>query len=78
MLIPNKIISYKESIIFKMLKIVNYKMDKISIVDLYSSVNKYYDNVDEFIYSIEVLYLLSYIDVDFDKGEICYVNRSKK
>ncbi|RDY22599.1 hypothetical protein CHF27_012540 [Romboutsia maritimum] len=76
MIIPNKVVSYKESIIFKMLKIISLKSERrISINDLYKKVSKFYDSIDEFIYSLDTLYLLNCIDVDFDKGEVIYANR---
>lgn len=79
MIIPNKVVSYKESIIFKMLKIMSLKSEeRISINELYRKVSKFYESIDEFIYSLDTLYLLDCIDVDFDKGEVIYADRDQK
>ncbi len=79
MIVPNKLISYRESIIYKMIIIIDYdNLKKINILDLYNKLKNKYSGIDEFIYSIEVLYILEYIDVDFVTGEINYVKRNKK
>ncbi|MBN8046926.1 hypothetical protein J0A94_03730 [Paraclostridium bifermentans] len=76
MIVPNKIINYKQSIIYKMIKIMEFENSKnLKINDLYIKCSNYYDGIDEFIYSLETLYLLDKIDIDFDKGEIIYVKR---
>lgn len=75
MITPNKVISFHDSILSKMLFIVDIKgIEKISIQDLYNKVDKHFDLIDEFIYSLDILYLLDFIDVDFDNGVITYVN----
>ena len=79
MIVPNKLISYKESIIYKMIALIMDEENKnINILELYSKCKHKYSCIDEFIYSIEVLYILDVIDIDFNKGEISYVKRDKK
>lgn len=79
MIVPNKLISYKESIIHKMISLIrDEENENISILDLYIEYKHNYSCIDEFIYSIEVLYILDAIDIDFDRGEISYVKRDKK
>ena len=79
MIVPNKLISYKESIIYKMISLIrDEENENISILDLYIECKHNYSCIDEFIYSIEVLYILDAIDIDFDRGEISYVKRDKK
>jgi dynactin complex subunit len=43
------------------------------IKELYFSTQNSFEEIDEFIYSLDVLYILNAIDVDFDKGVISYV-----
>ncbi|MFG6497269.1 hypothetical protein P8610_18040 [Fictibacillus sp. UD] len=76
MIVPNKVISYSESIIGKMLNVLErISEDEVSIEHLYSSTQEYFEEVDEFIYSLDVLYLLDVIQVDFNKGVVKYVKR---
>lgn len=79
MIVPNKLIKYKESIIYKMLELIKYEeRKKIDILDLYYNCKKCYSCIDEFIYSLEVLYILDYIEIDFNRGEVIYVKRNRK
>lgn len=77
MIYPNKNIAFEESILYKMLYILEYKNRKqIFIAELYSKLKLKYQNIDEFIYSIDVLYVLDLIEVDFEKKMIRYVERN--
>ncbi|MFD2334385.1 ABC-three component system middle component 7 [Cohnella sp. GCM10020058] len=74
MLTPNKIISFNESIIGKMIVILRHlELGEQSISKLYHQTFHNFDEIDEFIFSLEVLYLLDSIEVDFGKGAIKYV-----
>ncbi|WP_071461037.1 ABC-three component system middle component 7 [Bacillus massilinigeriensis] len=76
MIVPNKVISYSESIIGKMLYVLKRISEKeVTIEHLYLSTQDYFEEVDEFIYSLDVLYLLDAIQVDFNKGVVKYVKR---
>ena len=76
MIVPNKVISYSESIIGKMLYVLERISEKeVTIEHLYLSTQDYFEEVDEFIYSLDVLYLLDAIQVDFNKGVVKYVKR---
>lgn len=78
MIYPNKNITVKNSIIYKMLAILeaqeNYEMN---IHDLYSKTKKKFNNADEFILSLDVLYILDMIEVEFETEIIRYVKRNK-
>lgn len=79
MIVPNKLVRYKESIIYKMMTIIEHRDNgNIKIADLYNKCKNKYNSVDEFIYSIEVLYILECINIDFIKGEVNYVKRDTK
>lgn len=77
MIYPNKHISFEESIIFKMLNILeNQDSLEINIFELYSKTKSKFKNIDEFIISLDVLYALDMINVDFDNEKIHYATRN--
>lgn len=77
MIVPSKFTPFEDSILFKMLIILENRVGAIGIEELYAEVEHRFLNIDEYIYSIDVLYTLGYVNVDIDKGVIEYVNRNK-
>ncbi|MDQ1925161.1 ABC-three component system middle component 7 [Massilia pseudoviolaceinigra] len=73
MITPSKFISFKQSIIGK---IYHLHIDRksIGIRELFVLVGEKFDGLDEFIYALDVLYVLNTIDIDFSKGLITYVD----
>ena len=76
MKLPNKIISYKESIISKMPLILNFleKSDK-SILDTYKQFKHLFNNVQDFIDTLDCLFALNKISIT-EKEELHYVKRN--
>lgn len=76
MIVPNKVIRFSESIIGKMPIILEFisKQD-MTIKELLLATQDYFDEIDEFIFSLDVLFLLDSINVDFDKGVVTYVRK---
>lgn len=76
MIYPNKNIRFEESIIYKMISILE-KREKliINIHDLYNETKIKFKNTDEFIVSLDVLYALDMINIDFENENIEYVKR---
>lgn len=76
MIVPNKVIRYSESIIGKMTIILEYiSKQEMTIKELFFTTQNHFDEIDEFIYSLDVLYLLDAITVDFNKGVVSYVSK---
>lgn len=76
MIVPNKVTRFSESILGKISIILSeLKKQDTTIEQLYFSTQEYFDEVDEFILSIDVLYILEAIQVDLDKGVIKYAER---
>lgn len=74
MIVPDKITRYNESIIGKMPIILkNISNPDMTIKELFYTTHDYFEEIDEFIYSLDVLFLLDAIKVDFDKGVVIYV-----
>jgi hypothetical protein len=70
MITPNKTIPFKDSIAFKMTYILDIEFDEISLIDLYKLTKKKFLGIEEFIYSLDTLYVLGKIDMDTDIGKI--------
>ncbi|WP_308280651.1 ABC-three component system middle component 7 [Vibrio metschnikovii] len=70
MITPSKTISLKDSITFKMLHILDVQFEEISIAELYRNTKGKFIGLDEFIFSLDVLYILGEIDVDLELGKI--------
>lgn len=79
MICPNKSISYEESIVGKIvhiLKLSQYK--RIPVIDLYEKCSLTFDDINEFIYALDVLFVLDSISFDVDKGVIVYAEANSK
>ena len=74
MIYPNKNIRFEESIIYKMISVLEQReKSTVNIHKLYNETKSKFKNTDEFIISLDVLYALDMITVDFDNEniEIC-------
>jgi hypothetical protein len=77
MIYPNKNIRFEESIIYKMISILEEREKVIiNIHELYNETKNKFKNTDEFIISLDVLYALDMINVDFENENIEYVKRN--
>ncbi|MGR6341494.1 ABC-three component system middle component 7 [Priestia megaterium] len=76
MIVPNKVVRFNESIIGKMTIIIKFISEHdMTINELFFITQDYFEEIDEFIYSLDVLFLLDAIKVDFDKGVVTYVRK---
>jgi hypothetical protein len=74
MIYPNKHLRVHESVIYKMVHVLENRQDgSINIHDLYISIEKYFQNIDEFIVALDVLYALDMIELDFKTEMLSYV-----
>ena len=77
MIYPNKHIRFEESIIYKMISILESGTNnEVDIHELFKKTKKKFKNADEFIYSLDVLYVLDMIEVDFSNETVKYVKRN--
>lgn len=73
MITPNKFISFDQSVLAKLpAMLVDEKT--INIHDLYTEVSNAFENVDEFMYALDVLYILNKVNVDFDLKTVTYAD----
>ena len=72
---PNKFITYKDSVVYKMPKFLHHlKNCDLSLKELYKKTNKDVNNIQEFIDVLDCLFMLGEIEI---KGEIIhYVKRN--
>lgn len=74
MLLSNKTVTYKESIISKFPFILNLlcntKERKIKIYDLCKKTNKEFESTTDFIQTLDALFALNKIKLDENSGEI--------
>ncbi|WP_342503881.1 ABC-three component system middle component 7 [Lysinibacillus sp. FSL L8-0126] len=76
MIVPNKVINFSESIIGKMPFILKcLSKEEMTVKELFFDTQDYFDDIDEFIYALDALFLLDAVTVDFDKGVVTYVNK---
>ena len=73
MITPSKFISFKQSIIGKIHYLRTDKKE-IGIRELFASVGDKFGGLDEFIYALDVLYVLNKIEIDFTKGLVIYAD----
>lgn len=72
MLLPSKFTSFQESIIYKMILILELKERKMNVNLLYQKVKNKFTSIDEFIFALDGLYALGYITID--EEDIKYVS----
>lgn len=70
MITPSKTIAFKDSITFKMLYILDMKFEEVPIGELYKKTKRKFLGLDEFIFALDVLYILGEIDVDLELGKV--------
>ncbi|HIF9213306.1 TPA: ABC-three component system middle component 7 [Photobacterium damselae] len=68
MIVPNKIISIDESVIYKAAKLLPKINNDVQISELYTKNKRLF--IDNFIDALDVLFALNKIDVDLDNGVI--------
>lgn len=75
MKLPNKLFTYKESVLSKFPLVLEeiYNKKHISVLDLYDSVKSSFDNITEFLEILECLYALGKIKYNYDLRRIEYV-----
>jgi hypothetical protein len=73
MIYPNKLVRFNQSIVGKMLFVLD-KLDSknVNIQELYATTAEYFEDISEFLYSLDVLYLLDMIEYDPEKGLLIY------
>ena len=67
MIVPHKATPLRESILFKMLAILEEDFETIGLLELYDEVSHLFEGIDEFVFSLDVLFIIEKIKVN-EKG----------
>lgn len=70
MITPSKTIPFKDSIAFKMTYILDEEFEEIPVVELYKKTKRKFLGLNEYIYALDVLYVLGRIDIDIELGKV--------
>lgn len=75
MKLPNKLFSYRESVIskFPIILSILVREGHLTIYELYIHVNNKFDSITEFIDVIECLFVLGKIEYDYQSRRVRYV-----
>ncbi|MEQ9855129.1 MULTISPECIES: ABC-three component system middle component 7 [Pectobacterium] len=70
MITPSKSISIQDSILYKMTIILETEFNEIKITDLYEKISSNFLSLDEFVYSLDFLFILEKIILNPDNGMV--------
>lgn len=70
MITPSKSISIQDSILYKMTNILETDFYEMKITDLYEKTSGKFSSLDEFIYSLDFLFILERITLNPDNGTV--------
>lgn len=76
MITPNKLIPFDNSVLARVVPILQAGPTNVRIRDLYRSVGGKFESLDQFLLALDVLYVLGRIDVNFSTEEITYAERN--
>lgn len=70
MTIPNKAVPIKDSSFYKMLYILDLDFTSISVPELYSKVGSKFNGTSDFLYALDILFLLDKVNLDASSGTL--------
>lgn len=70
MITPSKSISIEDSILYKMIIILETEFNEIKVIDLYKKISNNFSSLDEFVYSLDFLFILEKIILNPDNGTV--------
>lgn len=74
MITPNKVITLSESALGRTPIILKEKASEGDLASLYNRVGKDFESIDQFLLTLDVLYILGRIDVDVLTGALTYAD----
>lgn len=72
MLVPNKTISLNESCLYRAALLLSKLKDEISVIELYQAEKRMFLDLSDFIYVLDLLFVLGKVVLDEDNGVIKY------
>lgn len=74
MITPNKVITLRESALGRTPIILREKAPQDNLAAVYEKVRKDFESIDQFLLTLDVLYILGQIDVDLSTGVVTYAD----
>jgi len=75
-ILPNKLIPLRESVIGKITSILPKIEEKsYNVLDLYLKNQKKFEDINQYILTLDILYILEKIEFDADTGRVFYVKK---
>jgi hypothetical protein len=74
MIVPNKFVSFSESILGRLPGLLSFDAKEIGVNELFSLSKNNFECIDHFIYTLDVLYILGKIDVDLKRQVVIYAD----
>jgi hypothetical protein len=71
---PNKVITLRESALGRTPIILREQAPQDNLAALYEKVRKDFESIDQFLLTLDVLYILGQIDVDLSTGVVTYAD----
>lgn len=76
MILPNKLITFHDSILIKIIYIIEVIENKdMNVYELYEIVKNNFSDMNEYVLALDVLYVLERIEYDERLGDIKYVKK---
>lgn len=74
MIVPNKFLSFNDSTLSKLEIVLNVikQQEEIGLLELYQKTRGRFAAIDQFMYAIDVLYVLGRIDIDSPTRTVKY------
>lgn len=73
---PSKVINIKDSILWKLPDLVEAGYNSKTVFELYKNTSNLFTDINDFLLSLDVLYLLEVIDIKDERGTLEYVERN--
>lgn len=70
-MLPNKVISIKDSILWKLPDVIKVIKESNNLVDVYYALENVFEDMNDFLLCIDILYILDFIKIINEKG--CYI-----
>jgi hypothetical protein len=74
LIVPNKVITLRESALGRAPKILQEQSKHSDLIALYDSVSKEFESIDQFLLSLDILFILGRIDVDVVTRVVTYAD----
>ncbi len=72
MILPNKVVTLEDSALGLVGVILDQGPDAIQLMKLYHIVSDSFESIDQFLLTMDLLYVLGRVDVNFQTGRVSY------